>query len=228
MVLFVILLQPPQDFYALLCIGLLDIDRLEAALKSRIFFDMFPVFIDSGRAYDLDFPSRKRRFQYVGRIQRALRPACSDQGMQLIDEKEDITVRRNFPDHGTDPLLKFAAELCPGNHPRQVEHDHTPVLHDFRDLTAGNAECQSLHDRRFSYARFSDQAGVILGPAAQDLHDAQDFRLSPYHGIEFPFRRHRRQVTAVLVEHRRRSAGTAAACHGFQESVIDIPGGLYD
>ena len=94
---------------------------------------MFPVFIDSGRAYDLNFPSRKRRFQYVGRIQRALRPACSDQGMQLIDEKEDITVRRNFPDHGTDPLLKFAAELCPGNHPRQVEHDHTPVLHDFRD-----------------------------------------------------------------------------------------------
>ena len=69
MVLFIVLLQSPQDFNALFGIGLLDIDRLETAFKSRIFFDMFPVFIDSGRAYDLDFPSRKRRFQYVGRIQ---------------------------------------------------------------------------------------------------------------------------------------------------------------
>ena len=69
---------------------------------------------------------------------------------------------------------------------------------------------QALGDGGLADAGLADQAGIVLGPAAEDLDDPVDLLLAPDDRVELVFTRHPGEIAAVLVE-RRGLAGFRAA-----------------
>ena len=70
------------------------------------------MILGNGRRTDeLKLSPCKRRLHDIGCIDGSFRSAGTDQGMYLIQEKNDISVIFNFPDDALDPLLEFSAVL---------------------------------------------------------------------------------------------------------------------
>lgn len=71
-----------------------------------------------------------------------------------------------------------------------------------------------------SNARLAYQTGIILGPAAQDLHDPLNLLLSSHHRIQFSLFCQGSEVPAVLLQSRRISTLTPVCISG---SLVHLP-----
>ena len=90
-------------------------NRLESSLERSVLFNMLSVFIQSRGPDTLNFAARQRRLEHVGGIDRSFRRPGSDQGMELIDEDDDVAGLDDFLHHDLQPFLELAAIFCPGN-----------------------------------------------------------------------------------------------------------------
>ena len=79
-----------QDFGRFLDGGFTHPDLLEAAFQGRVALHVFAVLVGGGGADALEFAAGQRRFENVGRIDRALGGTGSDQGVQLVDENHAV------------------------------------------------------------------------------------------------------------------------------------------
>jgi len=86
--------------------------------------------------------------------------------MNLIDEQQDVSGFRHLCKHLLDALLKFTPVLRACHNPGKIQGDHSFSKHRIRNHSAHNALCNSLYNRRFSYAGFSDQARIVLASPA--------------------------------------------------------------
>jgi len=69
------------------------------------------------------------RLQHVRRVGRALRLAGSHDGVQLVDEEDDLALGGlDLLEDGLEPLLELAAVLRPGHHRREVQRDQPLAL----------------------------------------------------------------------------------------------------
>ena len=73
---------------------------------------------------------------------------------------------------------------------------------------------QALDDRGLADARLADQHRVVLGTAAEDLHDPLDLLLAPDHRVELGLTGVLGQVAAELVEHQRGRRGVGRGARG--------------
>ena len=192
--------DPLQDPDRLLRCGLLDLDRLEPALQGGVLLHIFAVLGDGRRSDQLDLAAGQGGLEDVGGIQRPLRAAGPDQGVQLIDKENDILVRRHLFDDALDPLLELAAVLGARDHAGQVQGQQALAADGGRDLAGGDPASQALYDSRLAHAGLSDEDGIVLGPPAQDLDDAADLLFAPDHGVELSVVGHLGQVPAELVQ----------------------------
>ena len=87
---FVFFFQAAQDRDGVLDARLLDIDRLEPSFKSRVAFNVFLIFFQSRGADGVQFSFRQSGFEHVGRVNRALGRAGSDQSVKFVDEKDEF------------------------------------------------------------------------------------------------------------------------------------------
>ena len=76
--------------------GRFDLDDLEAPFQGGVFFDVFPVFVHRGRADALHFPAAEGRLDDVGGVHRPFRRAGADDGVQLVNKKNDRSWRAGF------------------------------------------------------------------------------------------------------------------------------------
>ena len=90
----VLLLQAAQDRNRVLDARLIDHHRLEAALERRILFDVFAVFVERRRADHVQLAAREHRLEQIARVHRALGLARADDGVQLVDEQDDLPLGR--------------------------------------------------------------------------------------------------------------------------------------
>ena len=65
---------------------------LETAFEGTVFLDIDTIFIESSCANTLYFASCKSRFKHVGRVHRALRVACANDGVYLVNKENDVAV----------------------------------------------------------------------------------------------------------------------------------------
>ena len=105
-----------QYAHCLFLCGFLHIYRLESSFQGGILLNIFTVFRNCCGADQLDFPSGKGWLQNIGGVNRPLRAACADQGVQLIQEQQDVPILRHLFDYLLNTLLKFASVLASGNH----------------------------------------------------------------------------------------------------------------
>ena len=77
----------------------------------------------------MQFTSRQRGLEQIGRIHRAIRFAGPDQGVHLVDEQDDAAFGRgHLLQHGLQPLLEFAAIFRASNQRAHIEHKQLLVL----------------------------------------------------------------------------------------------------
>ncbi len=90
MVGLVLVSQALHDAHGLLFVGLVDGERLEAPLKGRILLQMLAILLKGGGTDDLDLTARERGLQDGRRINGTFGRTSTDDGMDLIDEQQDI------------------------------------------------------------------------------------------------------------------------------------------
>ncbi len=199
MVQLVLLLEAAQDRDGVLHGGLVDEDGLEAALQGGVLLDIFPVFIERGRADAMQLAARQRRLQQVAGIHAAFRGAGADQRVHLVDEQDDLAVGvLDLVEHGLEPFLELAAVLGAGDQRAHVERHQAAVLEAVRHVAIGDAQGQALGDGGLAGAGLADEDGIVLGPPGKDLHRAADFLVAADHRVELALAGRLGQVAGVL------------------------------
>ena len=120
--------------------------------------------------------------------------------MNFIDEQDDVAGGLDLADKALDALLKLAAELgaChKGGHIQQVD---LLVLQPRGDLALGDALGNALGDGGLADAGLTDQAGVVLLAAAQDLDGAVDLAVAADDAVSLAVPGLLGQVLAVGLE----------------------------
>ena len=66
--------------------------RLEAPLERGVLLDVLAVLVQRGGADAVQLAARQRRLEHVARVHRALGLARADQGVELVDEEDDLAL----------------------------------------------------------------------------------------------------------------------------------------
>src|SRR5215472_538772 len=169
------LAQPAEDADGVLDAGLPHHHWLEPSLQRGVLLDVLAVLVERGRADAVQLAAGQGRLQHVAGVHGALGLACSDQGVELVDEEDDLPLRRgDLLENGLQPLLELAAVLRSGDHRSEVERDQPLVLQALGDVSVHHPAGEPFHDGGLSHARIADEDRVVLGSAAEHLDDAAD------------------------------------------------------
>ena len=201
MVRFVAVAQALEDLDGLVDRRLADHDRLEAALERAVLLDVLAELVERGRADALQLAARERGLDDVRRVDRALGGACTDQGVQLVDEEDDLAgSAADLVHHALHALFELAAVLRAGDEAREVERDHALVAQRLGHFALDDALRQAFGDRRLADAGLADERRVVLGAAAEDLDDALDLVGTADDRVQLVLARQRGEVAAVRVQ----------------------------
>ena len=133
----------------------------------------------------MQLAASEHRLEHVAGVHRALRGAGADDGVQLVDEQQDPSLRGlDLLQHGLEPLLELAAVLGAGEERAHVEGEHGLVLQPLGHVAAHDPLREALHDRRLADAGIADEHRVVLGLARQDLDHAADLGVAADHRVE--------------------------------------------
>ena len=181
----VALAQAAQDRDRLFYAGLIDEDRLEAALQGAVFLDILAVLIERGGADAVQLAAGKQRLEQVRRIHGALGRARTDHGVEFIDEQDDLTLGLlDLFEHRLEPLFELTPELGAGNQRAHVEHNEPFVLQTLRHVPTHDALGEPFDDRGLAYARVSDQDRVVFGAAREHLDHPPDLVIATDDRVE--------------------------------------------
>jgi len=196
-----------QDGDRLLLGGLEHADRLEPARQGAVLLDVLPVLAHRGRADAGDLTPRQRRLEDVRRVERTLGGAGADQGVDLVDEDDDLAALLQLLEQALQPFLELAAVLGAGDQQRQVEREDPPVRQQRRHVALDDAGGEALHDRGLADAGIAQQQRVVLGAPTENLDHPLDLAVAADQGVEAAARRQRGQITRVLADVGRRLRG---------------------
>src|SRR5215469_2033974 len=202
MVLLVQRLDPEQDVDRLLGGRLVHEDGLEATLQCSVLLDVLAVLVERGGADALDLAPGQRGLQDVRRVDRPLGGSRSHQGVELVDEEDDLLARPDLVEDLLQTLFELATVLGSCDQGAHVEREHPLVHQRFGHVPEHDLLGQALGDRGLADTGLPDQGRVVLRAAAQDLNDPLDLHLTADHRVEQVLARHLRQVAAELVQQR--------------------------
>ena len=90
-------------------------------------------------------------------IHRAFGGAGTDDGVQFVDEKDDVLRPADLVHHRLDALLELAAVFRAGDHQGEVEGDDFLVAEDFRHVAGGDFLGEAFDDGGLADAGFADE-----------------------------------------------------------------------
>ena len=199
-VLLVILLDAVHDGQRIGHAGLFHADGLEAALKGLVLLDILAVLVEGGGADDLYLTAGEGRLEDVARVHGTLALTGGGDGVDLVNEQDDVAGGLDLAQQALDPLLELAAELGAGHEAGQIQQEDLLILQAHRDIALGDALRDALGDGRLADARLTDEAGVVLLAAAQNLDGAVDLAVAAHDVVELALPGFAGQVLAVGVE----------------------------
>jgi hypothetical protein len=151
---FVALLEATQDGDGVFHARFTDFHRLEATLQRGVLLDVLAILIQRGRADAAQFTASELRLQKIARIHRALAFASADDGVQFVDEENDLALARSdLFEEGLEPLLELATELRPGHHAAEVHADELFALQRIRHVTGDDAARETFRDGGLAHRR---------------------------------------------------------------------------
>ena len=199
--------QALHDAHRLLFIGLVDVDHLEAAGQGGILFHVLAILVHGGGANDLDFATGKGRLHDGGRVHGAFGGASADQGVDFIDEQQDVPCVLHFLDALLQAVLELTAVLAACHQGGNIQHDQALAAKDVRHLVGCHQLGQALCHGGLAHAGLADEQRVVLLTAGKDLHAALDFARTPNHRVKLAVTSTLGQVDAVLLQRAVRGGG---------------------
>ena len=133
---------------------------------------MLAVLVQGGCTDGLQFASSQHGLEDGGGVNRALCGTCTDEGVNLVNEQDDVAAGADFLQNLLQALFEVTAVARTCNQGAQVQGVQVLVLEGLRDVTVNDSLCQALHDGGLTDAGLTNQHGVVLGTAGEDLHDA--------------------------------------------------------
>ena len=200
MVHFIGVLQCCQHLHGNRFCRLLHAHRLKPPLKGGILFNMLAVFLKSGCANQLNFPSCQSRLKNIRGINRALCRTCPDDGMDFINEKNDIACRLYILQCLFHAFLKFPTIFRACDHSGQIQRKNPLMPQGIGHIAITDFLRQTLHNRRFPDTGVTHQAGVILRSAAQNPNDTLNLLLSADNRVEFSLLCQCRHISAEFIQ----------------------------
>ena len=124
MVVFISFLQSAKDGDGSLHVWLVYHDGLEASFKGFVFLKVLLILIEGGGTDRTEFTSRQSWLEDVGCIHSSAGLTCADEGVDFIDEEDDLSIALdNSLDNGLQSLLELALILSTcyeGTHIKRV------------------------------------------------------------------------------------------------------------
>ncbi len=179
------------------------LDGLEAALERGVLLDVLAVLVERGGADGLQLASRQHGLEDRRGVDGALGGTGTHQGVDLVDEQDDVAAGADLLEHLLEALLEVTAVAGAGHQRAQVQRVEVLVLERLGHVAAHDRLGQALDHGRLAHAGLADQHGVVLGAARQHLHHALHDELAAHDGVELALARGLREVAAELVEHGR-------------------------
>ena len=182
---------------------LVDLDRLEAPLEGGVLLQVLAVLVDGRGADGLQLAARQHRLEDGGGVDGTFGGAGTHEGVDLVDEEDDVAPRADLLEDLLQALLEVTAVAAARHERAEVERVELLARQRLGHLVGDDALGQSLDDGRLADAGLTDEDGVVLGTARQDLHHAFDLFSTSDDGIELAVTGELGQVAAELVEDRR-------------------------
>ena len=104
--------------------------------------------------------------------------------MQLVNEDDGVLRFHQLLHDCLQTFFELAAILGAGDNQREVEGQNALIREKGRYFAVRDALRQAFHDGRLAHARLSDEHGVVLGAATENLDDALQFAFAADQGIE--------------------------------------------
>ena len=190
---------------------LVHLDRLEAPLEGGVLLEVLAVLVDGGRAHRLQLAPRQHRLEDGGRVDGTLGGARADQGVDLVDEQDDVAPRADLLEDLLQTLLEVTAVAAARHERAEVERVELLARQRLGHLVGHDALGEALDDGGLADAGLADEDRVVLRAARQDLHDALDLFGASDDGVELAVAGQLGEVPAELVEHRRARGAVARA-----------------
>ena len=134
------------------------------------------------------------------RVDRALGGAGTDERVDLVDEQHDVAAGLDLLEHLLQALLEVAAVAAAGDERAEVERVQLLVAQRVGDVVADDLLGEALDDRRLADARLADEHRVVLGAAAEDLHDPLELAAAADDRVELLLAGELGEVATELVE----------------------------
>ena len=197
----VLLLDATQDGDGVLHRGLVDHDRLETPGKSRILLDVLAVLVERRGTDGMQLATGKGGLQDVGGIHGAAGGAGAHDGVQLIDEQDDVAAsRRDLLEHGLQAVLELAAVFGACHHGAHVELDELTVTQGRRHVAGNDSLRKALDDGRLAGTGLADEHGIVLRAARKHLHRVTNLLDAADDRVELALAGQVGQVAAILLE----------------------------
>ena len=193
---------------------LLDLDRLEAALEGGVLLEVLAVLVERGGADGLQLAAGEHRLEDRGRVDRALGGTGTDEGVELVDEQDDVAAGADLLEHLLEPLLEVAAVAGAGDERAEVERVELLAGERLGHVVVGDGLGQALDDGGLADAGLADQHRVVLRAPRQHLHDPLGLAGAADDRVELLLAGELGEVAAELVEHQRAGRGLLAAAAG--------------
>lgn len=176
------------------------LDRLETALKGRVLLQVLAVLVERRGTDRLQLATGQHRLQDRGGVDRALGGARTHQGVELVDEQDDVAAGADLLEDLLQPLLEVTAVAGARHQRAEVQRVEVLVLQGLGHLALDDGLCEAFDDRRLADAGLADEHGVVLRTAGQHLHDPLDLLLAPDDRVELGLTSGLGEIPAELVE----------------------------
>ena len=107
--------QALQDLDGQRHVGLLHLDGLEAALEGGVLLQVLAVLVDGGGPDGLQLAPGQHGLEDGGGVDGPLGGAGTDQGVELVDEQDDVAAGADLLQHLLQPLLEVTAVPAAGH-----------------------------------------------------------------------------------------------------------------
>ena len=157
------LAQTAQDRDRLLHRWLIDDHRLEATLERRVLLDVLAVLVQGGGADAVELTAGEHGLEHVAGVHRALGRTGAHDGVQLVDEQDDLALGGlDLREHGLQALLELAPELGPRDHRAEVEGEDRAAAEPLGDIAAHDPLREPFDDRGLADPGVADQDRIVL------------------------------------------------------------------
>src|ERR1017187_5567894 len=217
-----------QHHHALQFFGLFDLDHLEAAGESGVFFEIFLVLGPGGGGEGAELAAGERGLKEVGGVALALLATGADHGVGLIDEQDYGSGRGlDLFDEAFEAVFEFAFDAGAGLEEREIERADGDIPQGRRDVAGGDAQGKAFDDGGLADAGLTGEDGIVLAAAHEDVDDLADFAVAAEDGIDFAGAGVGGAIYGELVELALLAVGTRSAAGGSRATAGGGDGGFH-